>query len=478
MKHWRQPAIIVGTAVFFVFLAANAFLGSYSRFIADDYCSSVIGNSHGIIGGMFYLYMTWTGRFSANFLDSMMGPMGVRATPFIPAVVLIIWLVLLVYVLYSIMLSNENRLGLALLSASVFLSTTLIVTPDVVQSLYWEQGMHSVIPPLIIATAFAGLFIFCVRQEPKKPFFYMGTAFFLAFLGGGFSDTFSAVQVMVWAIALIPVLVLTGSLHKRTLLFLVGSGLVGSLLSMLILIAAPGNKFRQAGSPPPPGLLKIVEMTTVSMERYLGGIAVSPVKLLSLAGMVAFFILLGSGKLMGAKLREVSRRMGLQVFLWLPPITLILLEASFAPASYGLSTPPPDRTDIIPTFILVAGLAVWGTMAGQLSQTEAAKSGSRAGYTLRGVILGVCVLFTLSTVRMTYVELMRQPEFNSYATSWDKVDQSIRQAKKEGKNSIFTISLANPAGLQQLSENPNWWVNSCVSQYYGMTVNADYSLKF
>jgi hypothetical protein len=117
-------------------------------------------------------------------------------------------------------------------------------------------------------------------------------------------------------------------------------------------------------------------------------------------------------------------------------------------------------------------------MAGQLSQTEAAKSGSRAGYTLRGVILGVCVLFTLSTVRMTYVELMRQPEFNSYATSWDKVDQSIRQAKKEGKNSIFTISLANPAGLQQLSENPNWWVNSCVSQYYGMTVNADYSLKY
>jgi len=479
MKHWRQPIPIVEIAVFFVFLAANGFLGSYSRFIADDYCSAAVGNSHGVLGGTLYQYMTWTGRFSANFLDNLMGPMGVRATPFIPAVVLAIWLVTLVALLYRFILAPENRIRFmaALLLALIFLSTTLIATPNVVQSLYWEQGMHSVIPPLIIATALAGLTMYCLKQEPKKPFFYIGIAGFLAFVGGGFSETYSAVQTLIWAIAAVPVLVMARSLHKRTLLFLVGSGLVGSILSMAIMFIAPGNKFRQAGSPTPPGVFKIVEMATFSMERYLAGIMTSPLKLLSLAGVVAFFVLLGSGKMMRAKPQGVSTRTGIQVFLGLPPVILILLVACFTPAAYGLSNPPPDRTCIIPTYILVGGLAIWGTMAGQLSQTEVANLGSRASYYLRVVIFSVCVLFTLSTVRLTYFELLRQPEFNSYAITWDRVDQSIKQAKKKGENSIGVMSLANPEGLQQLSENPNWWINYCVSQYYGMTVNADYSLK-
>jgi len=75
----------------------------------------------------------------------------------------------------------------------------------------------------------------CIRRSvyilrpagTQEAFLLYGTAFFLAFLGGGFSDTFSAVQVMVWAIALIPVLVLTGSLHKRTLLSWLGQGWLG-----------------------------------------------------------------------------------------------------------------------------------------------------------------------------------------------------------------------------------------------------------
>ena len=62
-------------------LVIHIYLGSYSRFIADDFCSSAIARSQGIFRGTFYWYINWNGRFSANFLDSLFGYLGPAATP-------------------------------------------------------------------------------------------------------------------------------------------------------------------------------------------------------------------------------------------------------------------------------------------------------------------------------------------------------------------------------------------------------------
>jgi len=96
--------------------------------------------------------------------------------------------------------------------------------------------------------------------------------------------------------------------------------------------------------------------------------------------------------------------MGLQVFLWLPPITLILLEASFAPASYGLSTPPPDRTDIIPTFILVAGLAVWELWQDSSARLRRQSREAVLAIPCEGLFLAFAYYLPSVQFRMTYVE--------------------------------------------------------------------------
>jgi nicotinamide riboside transporter PnuC len=65
--------------------------------MADDFCSAATAQSRGIIAGAAYWYLNWTGRFSANLLDSFFGYLGPAATPYATGLVLILWLAVLTY---------------------------------------------------------------------------------------------------------------------------------------------------------------------------------------------------------------------------------------------------------------------------------------------------------------------------------------------------------------------------------------------
>lgn len=478
-RDWRKGLLFVGIVIFITFLTVLAYLGSYSRFIADDYCSAAKANSMGVLGGTLYWYSNWSGRFSASFLDSLMGFIGPSITPYASTVVILIWLVVLIGVLYFLVSGPHKRTRFlcAVLLAEILLSATLTVIPTLSQSLHWGQGMRSVVPPLILATAFIGLIQYRRKQVPKKPYVWLVVAGGLTFVAGGFNETYVASQTFMLAIVTLLGVMLDVSDFKRNLLPVVVVGLFCSISSMVVVIAAPGNSYRQALFPPPPGMLKLIEITGSSLVQFVEGMMFSPRKMLSLLGVIGFFTLLGSGKILDKTPDMISRKAIIQVLLWLPVLTLVQLFVCFAPAAYGMSSSPPLRTYIIPTYILVCALALWGYVLGQLNQTDRSFAGLSTRSFQLLVAWSVSILFILNTLWVTYRALQVQPKLNSYAMTWDRVDQLIRQAKIAGYNSIDVMPVRNFAGLDDFGDDPHYWVNECVSAYYGLSVKTDDSLK-
>src|SRR5512142_861259 len=119
---WGAALIaIASTAV----LGMHAYLGTYSRFMADDYCSASESLRLGVLRAAWFWYRSWTGRYSANVLDATFGALGPGITPIVTALVLALWLAGLFASLLMITKSRGTDrpllLSLALAAAILFL---------------------------------------------------------------------------------------------------------------------------------------------------------------------------------------------------------------------------------------------------------------------------------------------------------------------------------------------------------------------
>src|SRR5215204_6201159 len=110
---WRRILLLFLLAVFHP-TRHTRLLGSYSRLVADDFCSVAVANSQGIVRGSLYWYMNWTGRYAANFLDTMLAPIYPRTIPYQTAVTVIIWFATLAFTVYQIVRDNEQEVRVLL----------------------------------------------------------------------------------------------------------------------------------------------------------------------------------------------------------------------------------------------------------------------------------------------------------------------------------------------------------------------------
>src|SRR5215813_14203413 len=128
-------------ASFLLSLIAYAYLGSYSRYMADDYSALGPVQKHGLFAAQISWYRAWTGRFSFTFVNSLVALLGPTTPRFVPGLLLILWFAGTVWGTYEI-LSLSGRVSWARvgLFASFIIFATLETAPNVSQSLYWQTG--------------------------------------------------------------------------------------------------------------------------------------------------------------------------------------------------------------------------------------------------------------------------------------------------------------------------------------------------
>ena len=476
-RYWRTSTLIFLNICFFSPLLGHAVLSNYVRLMADDYCSSATAQLKGLLPATFFSYTTWTGRYSANFLDSLAGILGPYTNSIAAPFAIILWLIALAITIYQFRIASTRlkSLLISLCLASIILYTTFEISPQIIQSLYWGQGMRALVPPLILFTIYIGLVRYLHRQPSyhKTGIKWLFISGILTLVAGGFHESYASMQTIALAIGMIYARLIGSQKPKIYSLFLL-SGFLGSIISMLIIALAPGNKFRQAYFPPTPGLIKLSGITILSVIKFAGRIGLNSRDISSLLGLLFISTLIGARIIWDATPMKESKPSVIKRLQAIPLITLILITVCFIPGAYGMSQSIPGRARIIPAYILAAGLATWGYFFGELIfLTDFDIDKKILTLSQKALIAILTGMFALVSVYAAFNLFQQQPTYRNYAMTWDKTYQQILEAKSQGNTTITIQPFYNLLGSPDIGTAPrDNWFTQCTNDYFGIEVIA------
>ena len=441
-------------------IAAYAYLGNFTRLLADDFCSIHYADRLGLFRSIWFWYLNWSGRYTAFAADwlilkSIFGPYRLHYA--IPITILV-WLILLFFAIYLYLEKQHTFTALhAAALAGIFLFLVFLLTPDIPQSLFWWNGMRIYALPLVLFSF--DLLLFQVYKRLNIAVVWGGLlGFLLFFTSGGMGETMAVAQIALLLFLIgLDLLKITHRPSKERIVFY--CSLAGAVCSLVVVLLSPGTKIRKAFLPPTPDIVTLVTISLQAYGMFLASFFREPAKITGLVGAILSAIWIGG------QYRGFATVSG-----WLVPICIlggILISlACFPPGVYGYSEPPPARIGIIPVFFLVTGLLCAGFITGSwLVGKEAYRW--LDSYPLVILIVLFMVFSSMNTVSTLLGE---RGEYMAFAGKWARVDAQILQAKAEHLDSVNIPAMDNWAGLERPTDNPNYWPTQCYSVYYGIQV--------
>jgi len=233
--EWVIAAVLLGT------LAGYALLGTFNRYVADDYGGVLAVRLRGFWGEQAASYRLWTGRFTSSALISAAAMLPEVAVRVLPGILIAAWVLLMWLALQHV--PSLGRVGRLLLAAGV-VYTALQVTPSPFLSIYWMTGSLTYVPRLMLGTLLLAL-IGQPHGSGARGIAAIAAAGVVAFLAGGSNETYVVAQTVALAIA-VAVAISPLEIVSRSKLRVLGAGLLGSLVAAAVLVAAPGNAIRDA----------------------------------------------------------------------------------------------------------------------------------------------------------------------------------------------------------------------------------------
>jgi hypothetical protein len=464
-------ASLIGLAAL-IALAAHAYMGQFSRYIADDFCTAGTLATQGLWQSQQYWYVNWSGRYSFTFFMSLSQLLGSRLTPALPAIALLAWMAASAILLRLMLigLGRQSGLSLALVLASLLIFGIVQGAPNIYQSLYWQTGMFTYVVPLILWTIYVAwlLALPSKQQRDIDPWMQSLLAAVTALVIGGFSETFASLQAAALAMGL-GLLVLDRKREgSRRLLHPLTAAFAGALLAMVAIIAAPGNAVRAGTLPARQSLLAALFRSL--RDGYIFSVWAARnntvmVILLVAVPLVLIWLFARPVKDAGLDGRRHMRLFTKVIFI--PAATALLVLATIVPYEYGIGSYPDGRVLITSIWVLACGLVLWGISLGELAvATVSKRPPARSAMLILGLVLAglACRQASLEFSQA----LQKQQQAVAYAAAWDKRDEILRAASAGGRGKVEAASLRHMGGLAELDKDPSVWINRCIAQAYGL----------
>ena len=432
----------------------------FARYTSHAFQMADLLRRSGYIGGQIAWYTGWTGRFSSNatWLAAVApGPVMARV---LPTLYLVLWGAALWFTLPRVAaLAGRGLDGVArLLAVEVILFATLTITPALWFDLYKLTGEITYLTPLVLGTAALGMALRATRDGRLSN----GAALALGLLSAfavGYSDTWAGVQPVLIVGFGVCALFLRG----RRRLAALRCGLVaaaGSAIGLVVLVHAPGNAVRRSFYPPPPHLASAIGASI----RDAWGFVTGPVAHsgLAVAIVAVAFLVLGASS---ARRGETSAGLSLRrvVVAVLAAITVVV--AAHLPSEQMTSAAPPPRSEIIPTYAIVAVLALLAWWTGvSLSM--------RRRRVHLGLAAATAAMVVAPAMTMTLVAQNWQG-MSAYAAAVDRQWQVAAAAPKHADVLVPPVSSTGIGPLshdpmQELRPNSSYWTNQAVAEYFGL----------
>ena len=398
-------------------LAVYAWRGRHARYVTDDFCTAATLHSRGFFSAMTFHRVHWSGRYSYYAIKAIPESIGRATAPVMPALMIALFCAAGVRTFRRITGSTL----LALLGGGTLTYAAIDATPEVMTiggPLMWETGSVTYMLPLVLYTAWAGLFFGTGRRR------WIAGAL-LMLVAGGLSETSLAAQcAMTGALTLLALL-----RRWPDVLRIAAAGFAASIVSLVLVATAPGNDVRISELPPRQPIVSAAVKSIVDTYDFIGSVAFTEGKSLLLV------------LLCGAVLGTVVRVSPAAAFT-IAAAALCGYAATFMPAEWMLSMGPPPRALHVTNFFFMAALLPLCAAAG----TAMATTSSAVPLLSARQVIGVL------------------PRARADAAELDRIDGIMRANR--GRDVVIHSPWA--IAERALRPEPEFWTNRCISEFYGV----------
>jgi hypothetical protein len=186
-------------------LAIYAYLGTFSRHLADDYCAVDFIKTD-FFTALWINYTNVSDRFSNFMLITFSEVVGPRSVAVLPALMLTLWVIGIAWLLYE-----ASRFSGQVWTKSIILTLTfllvffaLLQAPNRFQILYWRSSMSAHFAPLVFMPYLASsiLRFISAAEKTRLSYWVYPLIFFFSFILGGFSEPTVTVIISLLALAI------------------------------------------------------------------------------------------------------------------------------------------------------------------------------------------------------------------------------------------------------------------------------------
>jgi hypothetical protein len=468
VAEWGVAAVLI------LALALYAYLGRYARYLADDYATKVALGVRSFWAQQVAEYQRAGGRFAAEAAVDGAGLLNEFFVRLLPGLLLVLWVAAIAIAVKAVLPSIGRLASLIIAMGIVF--TTLHITPSPFESLYWMTASLIYISPLILGTVFVALA--ASRHEPRRTTIL--AAGVVAFVAGGFNETYAALQLLMIGAALLATMVAVwpGLRRSRPLLI---SGCLGTLASLIAVGIAPGNavRFRVVtgllGTPRP----SFVQLPGVAINfamQFFNSVFFARWGALVTVGALVALISARTNPTV-----RMSARRGLPLVAYVAAVAIIAMVASFVPYAYVTGLMEGIYAQITPVFIGVCAVAVVGWSVGRYMRSLFGRqfATGRISQKWRPRIVAIAAVVTSCIVAATPVKSMatiwgERGAFHAYAATKDAQAALALAAATAGRPSVAVPPIPANLGLfshqtiLEMTSDPNWWINRDEAIYYGV----------
>jgi len=433
------------------------------RYWADDFCAAVVHNKYGLWGAQKFWWMTWSGRFSYNFMLHVFTAFGEWIIRILPLLIYSALILSIVPVFINILTRQRHKIQKSVMLASFFIIIILINAPNIVQSFYWQTGALVYSMPLIFFNLFLTLTYLLYKKSNKKTMAYSHVLvpFLLTFIGGGFVETFAIAQSVIIALMIICSFIIKFPNREkiRKILFF---GLAGSVASLVAMSLSPGIRARQMTFSERGSVIFTLRSTLLGAKWYLQ-------RFLSIKTSIYSFVVLFSITyfLVSEYFRNTKKKIGIKtrdlltISIFSIFSAILTTTAVFGISYYAMAYLPPERALFIVVYFIFVAFVVfsvcvsfginimWRKIQKQLNNIN--------------IVLFIFFMVLLFSSFCSHWSVLKY-RMEDYAFKWDIQEKEIRKQIREGEDVV--IGYVKPVGdIDGFIENEGW-VSSCASGYY------------
>jgi len=411
-------------------LCSFAWRGWYARYMFDDFCTAWRLHDLGLAGMVAYFRKSWSGRYAYYIVKGLLESLG----PWTPRIVPSVLIVALVAAVLSIL---RGAWALRICGALTLTFALVAMSPSLVNvrsTLLWETGSITYVLPLVLFTAWIGLF----GSRSSLAGCCVASAV-LMFVAGGLSETALAAQAVMTGSAF----VLSLALRDRRSIATAVSGFLATSVSAILVASAPGNLVRLQTLPPRPPISwaigSAIEMAYWSVGSYL------------LMAWPVLLLIAAVGAHIGMSVAAPRRATTAGVII----IAVGAYVASFVPTVWARRFGPLDGQFDTPVYFALGALFAASMAAGSMLRSRA--PGTEP-------LLTVVVTLLVTVPILTTIENARAiPAARAQARELDSLGTRLMAER----NRDVVLPARTPLMIEMLIMNADW-CNQCVSDYYGI----------